>query len=176
VWYQAYTVIFSYDMLDPLKALGVVSNVLSFIDFSGKLISGAVSIYGSAEGASKDHVDVESVTIDLSEMSGKLSQDIKTLTLNTGAAAAHLSGTAPSVHQEALCKLALRCKQLADDLIQTLQKLKYKIYKSGLAAIKIPLKSKDIARCKRTLDDIRSQITARMVSLIRYVVLSSTSG
>jgi len=168
-------------MLDPLTALGVASNVLSFIDFSGKLISGAVSIYGSADGASKEYVDVESVTIDLSEMSGKLSQDIKTLTLNTGAAAAHLSGTTPSVHQEALCKLALRCKQLADDLIQTLQKLKvkngkYKIFKSGLAAIKIPLKSEDIARCKRTLDDIRSQITARMVSLIRYVALTSTSG
>jgi hypothetical protein len=167
-------------MLDPITALGVASNVLSFIDFSGKLISGAVSIYGSAEGASRDHINVEIVTIDLFEMSEKLSQDIKALALETGAAAAHLEGTAPSVHQEALCKLALRSKQLADDLIQMLQKLKvksgkYKLFKSGLAAIKIHLKSEDIAQCKHTLDDLRSQMTARMISLLRYVAVSSTS-
>ncbi|KAH7354678.1 hypothetical protein BKA65DRAFT_592827 [Rhexocercosporidium sp. MPI-PUGE-AT-0058] len=158
-------------MLDPLTALGVASNVLSVIDFSGKIISGAVSIYGSADGASKDYADVESVAIDLSELSGKLSHDIRTLTLNTGAAAVHLSGSAPSVHQEALCKLALRCKQLADDLIQALQKLKvksdkHKMFKSGLASIKILLKSEDVARYERTLDDLRSEMTARMVSLI----------
>jgi hypothetical protein len=101
-------------MLDPLTALGVASNVLS-VDFSGKLISGAVSIYDSVEGASKDHVDVENVTADLSKMSEKLSLDINALYLNTSAAAAHLSGGTPSVHQEALCKLAMRCKNMADD-------------------------------------------------------------
>jgi hypothetical protein len=163
-------------MIDPLLVLGVASNVISFIDLTGSIISGAVNIYGSVEGASKDNVYVEDVTVDLSSMSEKLLQDSKALNLNTGAAAAHLLGAPPpSIHQEALGKLALRCKQLADELVQTLQMLKikgnYKVLKSGLAAIKISLKSEEIARCRRTLQDIRSQMTARMVALIRCAVL-----
>ncbi|KAG4428637.1 hypothetical protein IFR05_015881 [Cadophora sp. M221] len=133
-------------MLDPLTALGVASNVLSVIDFSGKIISGAISIYGSADGASKDYADMESVTVDLTEMSRKLSHDIKTLALTTGAAATHLSGSPPS-------KLKVKSG-------------KRKRLNSGLASIKILLKSEDIARYKWTLDDIRSEMTARMVSLI----------
>lgn len=160
-------------MLDPLTALGVASNVLALIDFSGKLVSGAISIYGSIEGATKDNLDIESVAIDLSEMSGKLSQDIDVMT-RMNHITAHLTRTTSSVHQDALYKLTLRCKQLAEDLLQTLQKLKiksgkYKMFKSGVAAIKISMKADDIARYKRTLDDIRSQMTARMVSLIRYL-------
>ncbi|KAL2060091.1 hypothetical protein VTL71DRAFT_9913 [Oculimacula yallundae] len=159
-------------MLDPLTALGVASNVLALIDFSAKIISGAVSIYGSADGASKDHADVEAVAMDLSQMSGKLSDDIRALALNTGASLTAQSPSSPvSVHQEALCKLALRCRKLADDLIQSLQKLKvksdkHKLFHSGRASIKILLKAEDIARYKRTLDDLRSEMTARMVSLI----------
>lgn len=94
-------------------------------------------------------MNVETVITDLSEISGKLLHDIKTLKLSAGAAAAQLPAAAPSVHQEALCKYALRCKQLADGSFQLLQILKvksgkYKISKSGLAATEIALKSEDM--------------------------------
>jgi len=37
--------------MDPATAIGLASGILSFVSFSTKLVSGAVKIYGSIDGA-----------------------------------------------------------------------------------------------------------------------------
>lgn len=37
--------------MDPLTAIGLASNILSFIDFGVKLTAAAYEVYGSADGA-----------------------------------------------------------------------------------------------------------------------------
>lgn len=58
--------------MDPLSAIGLVANVLSFVDFGLKLLGKAREIARSAEGAPTNHLDLELVTKDLQSLTGKL--------------------------------------------------------------------------------------------------------
>ena len=73
-------------MLDPLLALGVASNVISFIDLGGKFMAGVVSIDGSVEGSLKENMGVGgSIKHEREAITG-----CKALILNVSAAVAHL--------------------------------------------------------------------------------------
>ena len=160
-------------MLDPLTALGVASNILSFIDFGVKLASGAIGIYGSIEGASKDNMALEAITRDLSEMSDDLGQNarmLKRMRVGTNRVSQATMSQVPP-----LLQLASHCNQLADNLINTLEKLKvkgsFKAMKSGAATLKTLLKADEIAALQRSLNDARSQMTIRITILIRYALI-----
>ncbi|KAE8441140.1 hypothetical protein EG329_005823 [Mollisiaceae sp. DMI_Dod_QoI] len=59
--------------MDPVTCLGIVSAVVQFVDFGTKLVSEGKELYRSANGASKENIELEKIAADLSLMSGKLS-------------------------------------------------------------------------------------------------------
>ena len=51
--------------MDPLTIVSLVANIGQFVDFTGKLISKSVEIYGSAEGVLVENTEIEATVNDL---------------------------------------------------------------------------------------------------------------
>ena len=147
--------------MDPLSSLGLASNLLQFVDFSRKLISGGVELYRSAEGASAANVELENITEDLQELSSKLAVP----------KAQQGEGTT-SVDDEAVRKIAASCQQVSVELILVLQKIKvqsrHRKWDSARQALKSVWKENVIRSYSRRLDDLRSQLVTRIVAASRY--------
>jgi hypothetical protein len=60
-------------VLDALTAVGLVGNVVQFVDFSCKLFSQTRRIYNSSSGVSIDTEDTLTLTHDLQDLCAKLS-------------------------------------------------------------------------------------------------------
>jgi hypothetical protein len=60
--------------MDPLSALSLAGNIVQFVDFGLKLLSGAVELYKSPSGTLAAHHELELVTTDLSALVIKLRQ------------------------------------------------------------------------------------------------------
>ncbi|KAF8536103.1 hypothetical protein BDD12DRAFT_749607 [Trichophaea hybrida] len=59
-------------MIERLAAIGLVGNIIKFVDFSSKILSKTQQIYRSADGALSENIDTELVTNDLVKMSAGL--------------------------------------------------------------------------------------------------------
>lgn len=59
--------------MEPASAIGLASSIITFIDFSSKLISGAV-IYYSANGAPQENVRIQDMVNDLDSITNELSR------------------------------------------------------------------------------------------------------
>ncbi|KAH0429597.1 hypothetical protein CcaCcLH18_08297 [Colletotrichum camelliae] len=59
--------------MDPVTAIGLVSGILAFIDFSTKLVRGATQIYASKSGTPEDNNTIESAAIQIHQFSADLS-------------------------------------------------------------------------------------------------------
>lgn len=58
--------------MDPLTALGLAASVVQFLDFSGKLVSGAFVLYKSVDGATSLNSCLEHIARDLSQLCNKM--------------------------------------------------------------------------------------------------------
>ena len=58
--------------MDPFSALTVVTSVIIFIDFGGKLLVTGHDIHHAVDGASTENVHIEQLTADLKSLSDKL--------------------------------------------------------------------------------------------------------
>ncbi|KAF2180628.1 hypothetical protein K469DRAFT_455391, partial [Zopfia rhizophila CBS 207.26] len=58
--------------METLAAIGLVGNIIQFVQFSCKLISESAQLYGSGEGALVLNSDIEAVTKDLVSLNNKL--------------------------------------------------------------------------------------------------------
>lgn len=54
--------------MDPTTAMGCAANVIQFVDFGRKLVSGSLEIYGSADGISAEHISIGDISKSLSEL------------------------------------------------------------------------------------------------------------
>lgn len=59
-------------MLDPLTALAIAGNIVQFVEFSGKIISGRSELFQSSTGVLKSNEALEAITKDLVAMTSKL--------------------------------------------------------------------------------------------------------
>jgi Fibronectin type III-like domain len=48
--------------METLAIVGLIGNVVQFVDFSGKLIAKSTELYRSSEGALAENIDVETAT------------------------------------------------------------------------------------------------------------------
>ena len=64
-------------MLDPMAALGLVGNIVQFVDFSIKLVGKAHEIHKSVDGALAENLDTETVARTLRKLQSKLKIDEK---------------------------------------------------------------------------------------------------
>ncbi|KAL2449198.1 hypothetical protein ABEF95_016066 [Exophiala dermatitidis] len=137
--------------MDPLSAIGLASNILSFIDISGRVLKDIFEVYNSATGATIENAHIAIVVGDLVEVTGYLTQEHHT----------------DNKHSKALCDLAKKCSVLSAELLQLLGKLQHGEKRSKWRNIKVGVKSvwkrSEIASIEQRLDKYRSEFILRLI-------------
>jgi hypothetical protein len=137
--------------MDPLSAIGLVGNICQFVDFGSKLISEARQAYKSAAGASRENIELESITKDLSELAQKLVMD----------------------STSDLGRIAGMCKDVADELLQTVQKLKVtpgscRKWQSFVHAVEVVWGKRKINELQERMSRLRSELMAQLLRILWY--------
>ncbi|KAJ0418873.1 hypothetical protein BJY00DRAFT_314553 [Aspergillus carlsbadensis] len=137
-------------MMDALAAVGLASNIISFIDFSCELITGAREVYKSGDGRTSENATLESILVDLEDFSQGLITDLKGTTSN----------------EKALLRLSTDCLKLSQELSGVLAKLKasggnlkWKSLRAKWASMR---KERDITSMESRLSSYRGQILIRL--------------
>lgn len=142
--------------MDPLTAIGLVSNILSFIDFGVQVVRGAREIYVSPSGLKDDNRSTEAIAREMKRFSAKL------IPPDDEAA---FSGEAKQ-----LCILARECEDLSQQLLELLEKVKPRSqskFHSLLAAGKHQYYEKKKSELGRRLDECRNQLELQLGFLTR---------
>jgi hypothetical protein len=143
--------------MDPVTAVGFAAGILTFIDFSYNLISGTYSVYKSVNGTTLENACINTVISDLLEVTEGLQPNVE----------------GKAKHERALCKLAENCHDLAQDLLEILEKLKIndKNTNTKWKSLKVKWvsmrKEKEVASIEKRLDGYRSQILVRLNLMLR---------
>lgn len=146
-------------MLDPLSALSLAAAIVQFVDFGTKIVLSAAEIHASATGSLTKNVELFSITIDLSEISGKLVLGDRT------------QRDKYSKDEQALASLAMQCREVANTLLTTLEDLSlkgpHKRWKSVRQALLSVWRESEISDIRKRLDTFRDQLTTRLVATIQ---------
>lgn len=145
-------------VLEALAALGLASNILQFIDFSYKLVSGANEIANSATGTSAQHETFETV-----------SQSLIQLVDN-------IDATSPSQMPPEIRTLAAQARDLAQSFIAKLEELKLKGAKNALScvfqAIKEANQSDKLLALKKRLNMLQRSLNSHLINIMSMVFLA----
>ena len=106
--------------MDLLSALSLTGNIVQFIDFGSKLLSGAHELYKSLSGTLVAYHELELVTTDLSALVIKLR---KSFDQGGGIESADQDAAIQRRSFEQICDEAMK---VAEELVQRLDKLKVK--------------------------------------------------
>jgi len=144
--------------MDPLTAISLASNIISFIDFSWSLLTGAKELHDSGRKTTKENARIGAVVHDLKEYS-----------LDLGAAS--VSGHhGASRHEKALQALAWKCHTLCKELVAILLKLqvtknsRWHALRKTWEALR---RTDEISSIELRLDKCRAQMNARLLALLR---------
>ena len=147
-------------MLDPLSALSLAAAIVQFVDYSTKIVLGAAEIHASATGSLTKHVDLSSITTDLSGISDNLVIDDQD------------QSKTYSKDERALSGLATQCRDVANKLLTTLEDLNvkgpHKKWKSVRQALLSVWRESEIRDIRKRLDTFRNQLTTRLVATLKY--------
>ncbi len=137
-------------MADPFSALGLAGNILTFVDFTWKLLSGAHDIYQSQSGTSGQNAVLTLVARDVASLSDKVS---------TGQG-----------NSEDLRALATESQRVANEVLDALQKLKVKGPNTRWTSFKVALKDiwnrAEIEDLEQRLSKLQVQVTAHVQHLM----------
>lgn len=145
--------------MDPLSAIGLASSIVQFVDFATKLAYGARQIYVSGAGSTAENADVELCASELESLCTRLNSST--------------SPTPWSSDDEALCRLAGRCRAISNDLSTLLRKIKARNPESKwncfVSAIKSQLHKAERDGLLRRLSECRAQLDIQLSRLARCV-------
>jgi len=141
--------------MDPLTAVGLAGSIVTFVDFSTKVLSTARRLYESTGGSIEENDELES-----------LAKNLKELADNTRHRPTNIS---PKGHfglsitsETVLSNLSQQCIQVADELLEALDSIKVKgdnrTRKSAVQAVKTMRKQDHIEALQRRLDRISKQL------------------
>jgi hypothetical protein len=140
--------------MDPLAAIGLASNIVAFVEFASKLITGAHEVYSSVSGTTNDNADMAIVVEDVRAMTRRL-QVAKPVTDD----------------EVALQDLVVKCQELSADLISTLPRLKSNGPKSKTTSMRVAwqtMRSKDkVESLEKRIECYRAQILDRILIMMR---------
>jgi len=140
--------------METLAIIGIVGNIVQFVDFSGKLISKSTELYRSSEGALAENIDTETITNHLVLLNNKLK----------GAATATGDSTL-----ESLCK---SCATTADALLAALDNVRVKgkqdKWKSMRKALRSVWSKEELAELGQRLAKFREELNLHVVVNLRY--------
>ncbi|KAJ5626257.1 hypothetical protein N7510_002566 [Penicillium lagena] len=143
--------------MDPLTAISLAGNILTFIDFSYKVIHGANEVLSTSNGMTPENERLSILVKDLNVVTQDLVTNIPARTEN----------------EKQLCALAANCHALSGELYQILRRLKVGDKKSKWEGLMVKWhsmrKEKDIDLIERRLNGYRSQILIRLQVMFRYV-------
>ncbi|GFN19674.1 uncharacterized protein AtWU_09479 [Aspergillus tubingensis] len=133
--------------MDPLTAVGLASNIISFVDFTTQVISRCEELYRSASGATAENLELE----DLATNIRRLAEE-----------------TQSTKEDEILKSLSSQCISVSDELIALLNSVKVKSDRRGWASIHQALKSvwkqSDIDDLQQRLNQIQAQLYNRLIT------------
>jgi hypothetical protein len=142
--------------MDPLTAIGLVSNILSFIDFSARLLKGAKEVHDSRHGVLEENRNRETIMREMQRMSSRM-----------------LVSRSPekTADDASLCILASECCQLSTQLISLLEKIKPddsgSKTQSLLSAIRNKVYDSERESLEARLSDCRAQLHLELSNLTR---------
>lgn len=166
--------------MDPLTALGLVGNVVQFVDFALKLIGTGAEIAGSAGGATEGTLELEKVCNTLNTFTLKLGLEesgqnpIVDLPEGDGALA---GGGKAKEHVMALQEIAIDCRTVCGQLLDIVKGLRVNKgtsnarIKSFAAAIKTARAGKKISGLEERLKRFQTLITLHFFPLLKFVPL-----
>lgn len=141
-------------MMETIAAIGLVGNIVQFVDFSAKLISKSTQLYHSSRGALPENADIETVTRHLVQLSSKLNEP------------------ATSTNDGALESLCESCNIVAEQLLKALDKVKVNgqktKWKSIRKALQIVWSKEEIGELERRLGRFREELNSHVVADLRY--------
>lgn len=139
-----------------MEAVGFASAILSFVEFSSKVIAGSYEVYTSATGTSDENVDLRRVTEDLQLLTQQL----------------NISGTVDlSGGHVILAELAKNCREVSAELLAMLKTLQTQKLNSKTESLRVVLRSlrkkKDVESLEKRLGLYRQQILDRVIIMMR---------
>ncbi|KAL8897304.1 MAG: hypothetical protein Q9207_007278 [Kuettlingeria erythrocarpa] len=147
--------------MEAFALIGLASNIVQFLEFSGRLISASSELYGAANGALSSNSVLEQITTDLK-------QHCDGLLPSTMAS----NGPARTDPEAALLLLGRSCRDLGQEFLVILEDLKVKgnrkRWQSARQALRTAWKAKDIQKYERQLGLYRSQIATRLLEILGH--------
>lgn len=132
-----------------MDVVGLVSSIITFVDFSWSIVRGTYDIYCSTSGTTEQNVHIGNVIEDLREVTNQMSLDV----------------SGQGKHEKALLELGQQCYSLSSDLADILGKLKTK-RRSGLQSLNIMfrslMKEQEVRDIERRLGEYRGQMILRI--------------
>lgn len=137
--------------MDPLSAFGLVTNILTFVEFSSKLVAESRAIYKSAEGASGNNRALESIATPITEKNGQLV-------------------SSPTYPRELLA-LCGECNKVANDILAAIKKLSVEGKNSGWESFKAALKEVWNQSKIDTLEERLQQLQMHLIIQMQFLLL-----
>lgn len=143
--------------MEPLTAIGLAGNIITFIDFSYKVISGLNKGLDVASGMTSGNASLDHLMKDLSAITQALISDAPPRTEN----------------EKQMHSLATNCHSLSEDLVEILHSLRVGDKKSKWKSVGVKWRSmrkeKDIEALERRLNGYQSEILLRLQVMFKYV-------
>lgn len=141
--------------MDPLTAVGLAGNIIQFVDFSMKILSGSVQLYSSASGATEEHDELESLTRNLRDLANRTRYETPVLPRTNRSSLSAKS-------KEVLKSLSEECVKVADEMLDALDSIKVKgdrrAWKSVLQALRTVWREGHVNNLQRRLGRISRQL------------------
>ena len=145
-----------YAAMDPVTAIGLVSSILTFVSFSTKLVSGAIKIHESLDGALEENRSREVIAREMKSFAARLLPPDDS----------RLAG-----EEKDLCALAKECRAISGKLVGLLDKVKPKDpgskSQSLWAALKTKVYESERADLEQRLENCRSQLELQLAFFTR---------
>ena len=151
-------------MAEGLIAIGVAANIMQFVDLGSRILYTSYKICVSAQGFTKEHRILDSLTNDLQNVSHDLQCSIREGQNQQGV----------SQNDVQLQRLIEQCSLTCHELLLILDQIKAPInpskWDSLRAARKSIWKESKMKKIQACLDEYRQAITMRVLSGLRYVL------
>jgi hypothetical protein len=138
-----------------MDVAGLVSSIITFVDFSWTIVRGTYDVHSSTSGATEENVHIGNVLQDLRAVTEKMRVEIR----------------GQGDHEKALLELEYQCRELSNDLAVALKKLTAK-RRSGLQSLNIMLRSlmkeKEVRDIEKRLGEYRNQMILRLNLILLY--------
>jgi len=143
--------------MDPFAAMGVAGNIVAFVDFGSKLLNMARNIHGSVSGTTPQNEQLSFLVERMQALSVELQPDKDPSKMTAG--------------EHRLSELAAMCRQLSDDLLKLVSRIRSTKQGSKLHALRAALRNTfmhdEKEELERRLNHCREQLHLQLTQMAR---------